>query len=376
MLLSDFDYELPPELIAQHPPAERGQSRLLVIPRRGPDSAGEAAAIRPLLQHRMFRDLPEYLRPGDCLVLNDTRVIPARLIGRRAGRVGGDLLNPPSGKVELLLLRQVGESDWEALGKPARRLRVGERIEFGQAVSAVPPTAGPAAALTAEVLAEGEEGLRTVRLEHDGPLLEVLDRLGQMPLPPYIRRPEPEHDDQARYQTVYAATPGAVAAPTAGLHFTDELLRQVEELGVRLARLTLHVGLGTFRPIQVERLDEHRMHAEWYEVSPDAAAAINAARQGGGRIIAAGTTVVRTLETVVDEVGIVHAGAGMTDLFIRPGVVFRAVDGMLTNFHLPRSSLLVMVAAFAGRERILAAYAEAIREGYRFYSYGDATLMV
>ena len=352
MLLSDFDYELPPELIAQHPPAERGQSRLLVIHRDdGP------------LQHRMFADLPEYLRPGDCLVLNDTRVIPARLIGRRARRVGADILDAPSGKVELLLLRQVGERDWEALGKPARRLRVGECVTFGTE-------------LTAEVIAGGSEGLRTVRLQHDGPLLEVLDRLGQMPLPPYIHREAPESEDKSRYQTVYAAVPGAAAAPTAGLHFTEGLLGQIEAMGVRLARLTLHVGLGTFRPIQVERLEDHRMHAEWYEVSPGAAETINAARRGGGRVIAAGTTVVRTLETAADGAGVIHAGSGMTELFISPGYQFRAVDGMLTNFHLPRSSLLVMVSAFAGRERVLAAYAEAVRQGYRFYSYGDATLMV
>ncbi|MCE5241291.1 tRNA preQ1(34) S-adenosylmethionine ribosyltransferase-isomerase QueA [bacterium] len=348
MLLSDFDYELPPELIAQHPPAERGQSRLLVIRRDGGPADG-----RPLLQHRVFADLPEYLRAGDCLVLNDTRVIPGRLVGRRA----------TGGQVELLLLRQVGERDWEALGKPARRLRVGECVTFGPD-------------LAAEIIAAGEEGLRTVRLQHDGPLLEVLDRLGQMPLPPYIHREAPESEDKSRYQTVYAAVPGAAAAPTAGLHFTKGLLRQIEAIGVRLARLTLHVGLGTFRPIQVQRLEDHRMHAEWYEVSPGAAATINAARQGGGRVIAAGTTVVRTLETVADETGVIHAGSGMTELFISPGYQFRAVDGMLTNFHLPRSSLLVMVSAFAGRERVLAAYVEAVRQGYRFYSYGDATLMV
>ena len=358
MLLSDFDYDLPAELIAQHPPAERGQSRLLVISRDGAP-----------LQHRTFRDLPEYLRPGDCLVLNDTRVIPARLIGCRLGRVGADVpdapghSDAPSGKVELLLLRQVGEGDWEALGKPARRLRVGERVTFGDE-------------LTAEVIAIGPEGLRTVRLQHDGPLLEVLDRLGQMPLPPYIHREAPEPEDRTRYQTVYAATPGAVAAPTAGLHFTPEVLARLASAEVRIVRLTLHVGLGTFRPIAVERLEDHQMHAEWYEVSPDAAAAVNEARQGGGRVIAAGTTVVRTLETVADEEGTIHPGSGMTDIFIKPGHVFRATDGMLTNFHLPRSSLLAMVAAFAGRERILEAYREAIRRQYRFYSYGDATLMV
>lgn len=356
MLLSEFDYHLPPELIAQHPSAERGQSRLLVIHRNG----GAAADGPPALDHRMFRDLPEYLKPGDCLVLNDTRVIPARLIGKRAG---ADVPDAPSGNTELLLLRQVGEHEWEALGRPARRLRMGTRVVFGEE-------------LTAEVVGIGEAGMRTVRLEHEAPLLEVLDRLGQMPLPPYIHREHPEGEDKTRYQTVYAAVPGAVAAPTAGLHFTPEILRQIEEKGVHLARLTLHVGLGTFRPIQVERLEDHRMHAEWYEVSEQAAEVINAARERGGRVIAAGTTVVRTLETAVDDRGVVHPGGGMTDIFIKPGFVFRAVDAMLTNFHLPRSSLLVMVSAFAGRERIMHAYQEAIRAGYRFYSYGDATLIV
>lgn len=342
MLLSDFDYDLPPELIAQHPPAERGQSRLLVIPHDG-----------GALQHRAFSDLPEYLRAGDCLVLNDTRVIPARLVGRRS----------TGGQVELLLLRQVGEREWEALGKPARRLRVGERVAFSPE-------------LTAEVVGAGEEGLRTVRLEFEGELLPLLDRLGQMPLPPYIHRDEPEAEDRTRYQTVYAAEPGAAAAPTAGLHFTSEMLARLEAMGVTLVRLTLHVGLGTFRPIAVERLEDHRMHAEWYQVSAAAAESINEARQAGGRIIAAGTTTVRTLETAAGEQGVIHAGSGMTDLFIKPGYVFRATDAMLTNFHLPKSSLLVMVAAFVGRERVLAAYQEAIRQGYRFYSYGDATLVI
>lgn len=342
MLLSEFDYELPPELIAQHPPEERGRSRLLVMPRDGGP-----------LQHRMFRDLPEYLRAGDCLVLNDTRVIPARLIGHR----------PTGGQVELLLLRPLGHDEWETLARPAKRLRVGERVEFGEA-------------LAAEIVAEGAEGLRVVRLEYQGDLLPILDQVGRMPLPPYIRREEPEGEDQARYQTVYAQQPGAVAAPTAGLHFTEEILAEIEARGVRIARLTLHVGLGTFRPIQVERLEDHVMHAEWYAVPHEAAETINGARAGGGRVIASGTTVVRTLETVVDADGVVQAGEGHTDIFISPGYKFRAIDAMLTNFHLPRSSLLVMVSAFAGRERVLAAYAEAIERGYRFYSYGDATLMV
>lgn len=342
MLVSDFDYHLPPKLIAQHPPPARGQSRLLVIPRDGGP-----------LQHRRFADLPEYLCCGDCLVLNDTRVLPARLVGRRAS----------GGQVELLLLRPVGEGLWEALCRPARRLRVGERIEFGPD-------------LTAQVMVAGEEGLRTVRLEHEGELLPVLERVGQMPLPPYIRREHPEAEDRSRYQTVYASTPGAVAAPTAGLHFTEELLQRIVASGVSITRLTLHVGLGTFRPITVERLEEHVMHAEWYRVPAEAAETINAVRAAGGRIVAVGTTVVRTLESVVDETGLVRAGEGSTNLFITPGFRFRAVDALLTNFHLSRSTLLVLVSAFAGRERILSAYQEAVARGYRFYSYGDATLLI
>jgi S-adenosylmethionine:tRNA ribosyltransferase-isomerase len=353
MLVSDFDYDLPPELIAQRPPERRGESRLLVIPRQGGP-----------LQHRAFADLPGYLRPGDCLVLNDTKVLPARLIGRRA----------TGGQVELLLLRPLGGGLWEALGKPARRLRVGERVSFGGGHAEGPTSVGPQA-LTAEIVGVGDEGLRTVRLEHEGDLLPLLEQVGQMPLPPYIRREHPETEDRARYQTVYADRPGAVAAPTAGLHFTDELLGRIEAMGVTTARLTLHVGLGTFRPMAVERLADHVMHAEWYRVPPPAAATINQARQTGGRIVAVGTTVVRTLETVVGDTGLIGPGEGTTDLFITPGFQFRAVDALLTNFHLPRSSLLVLVSAFAGRERILEAYHEAIAHGYRFYSYGDATLI-
>lgn len=369
MLVSDFDYHLPPDLIAQHPPAARGQSRLLVIPRSG-----------GTLEHRQFDDLPAYLRPGDCLALNDTKVLPARLLGHRA----------TGGQVELLLLRPVGDGLWEALARPAKRLRVGERVTF-TGRGGPPPTTGhpaacgcgPAAAgpsgealLTAEVVARGEEGLRTVRLEHAGELLPVLEQVGQMPLPPYIRRNSPEAEDTSRYQTVYAETPGAVAAPTAGLHFTPALLAEIAARGVTLARLTLHVGLGTFRPMAVERVADHVMHAEWYQVTAAAAATLNTARQAGGRVIAVGTTVTRTLESVVDQAGVIHAGEGMTDIFISPGFTFRAIDGLVTNFHLPRSSLLVLVSALAGRERILAAYAEAIAARYRFYSYGDATLII
>ncbi len=342
MLLSDFDYELPKELIAQHPPPQRGQSRLLVIPKAGGP-----------LQHRMFTDLPEYLKPGDCLVLNDTKVIPARLIGQRA----------TGGRVELLLLRQISDREWEALAKPARRLRPHERLIFSEE-------------LTAEIVAMGSEGRRIVRLDYEGDFWAVLERAGQTPLPPYIRRKKPEPQDRERYQTVYAAVPGAVAAPTAGLHFTPELLQEMERKGIRIARLTLHVGLGTFRPIQTENIENHRMHAEYYSVSERAAAIINETRAQQGRIVAVGTTVVRTLETIVDENERVRPGSGMTDLYITPGFVFRATDALITNFHLPRSSLLVLVAAFVGRERILEAYQEAIRRGYRFYSYGDATLII
>lgn len=342
MLLADFDYELPKELIAQHPPPQRGQSRLLVIPKAGGP-----------LQHRMFTDLPEYLEPGDCLVLNDTKVIPARLIGQRV----------TGGRVELLLLRQISDREWEALAKPARRLRLHERLIFGEE-------------LIAEIVAVGSEGRRIVRLDYEGDFWAVLERVGQMPLPPYIRRKKPEQLDRERYQTVYASVPGAVAAPTAGLHFTPKLIQEIERKGVKIARLTLHVGLGTFRPIQTENIEKHHMHAEYYSVSANAAAIINETRAQQGRIVAVGTTVVRTLETVVDAQGQIRPGFGMTDLYITPGFVFRATDALITNFHLPRSSLLVLVAAFVGRERILEAYQEAIQKGYRFYSYGDATLII
>lgn len=342
MLLSDFDYELPSQLIAQHPPAERGQSRLLVIPRAGGPC-----------QHRGFSELPAYLRPGDCLVLNDTKVIPARLVGYR----------PTGGQAEVLLLRPLAEGLWEALVRPGRRLRAGQTVEVS-------------AELSIEIMGEAAGGLRTVRLHHEGELLPLLDRVGLMPLPPYIHRDTPEPEDRDRYQTVYAATPGAAAAPTAGLHFTPELLATLEAQGVGIERLTLHVGLGTFRPVTVERLEDHVMHEEWYSLPATVAERLNRVRAAGGRLVAVGTTVVRTLETLADEQGLIHPGEGQTRLFITPGHVFRATDMLLTNFHLPRSSLLVLVSAFAGRERVLAAYREAIAEQYRFFSYGDATLLV
>ena len=328
MLTRDFDYELPEERIAQEP-APRGESRLLVLDAEGPE------------RHRRVRDLPALLRPGDLLVLNDTRVIPARLYGRRG-----------EGRMEVLLVEKLDEREWEALVRPGRRARPGTVIVFED--------------LSAEVIDKRED---RYRLRFSEPVEPHLDRLGHVPLPPYIHRPD-EASDRERYQTVFARTPGAIAAPTAGLHFSEELLEEIAAAGIGIARVTLHVGIGTFKPVSAERVEDHRMDRERYEVSEETAEAIRRIRESGGRIVAVGTTVVRTLESCGGE-----AGSGSTDLFITPGFRFRVVDVLLTNFHLPRSTLLMLVSAFAGRERVLAAYDEAIREGYRFYSYGDAMLL-
>jgi S-adenosylmethionine:tRNA ribosyltransferase-isomerase len=348
VLTRDFDYDLPAASIAQEP-APRGESRLLVLDRQGPE------------RHSRVRDLPRLLRPGDLLVLNDTRVIPARLYGRSAG----------GGKMEILLVERVAEREWEALVRPGRRARPGAVIAIEEG-------------LAAEVVDKREDGsFHRYRLRFSEPIEPHLDRLGHIPLPPYIHRPDTP-EDRERYQTVFARRPGAVAAPTAGLHFTEDLLRELEAAGVETARVTLHVGIGTFKPVAAERLAEHRMESERYEIGEEAAAAIRRARMSGRRIVAVGTTVVRTLEgaalATLAANGEVRAGSGATDLFIfpggpdSPGFRFQVVDALLTNFHLPRSTLLMLVSAFAGRERVLAAYGEAIREGYRFYSYGDAML--
>jgi S-adenosylmethionine:tRNA ribosyltransferase-isomerase len=342
MRTADFDYHLPPDRIAQHPVA-RGTSRMLVLERK-------SGAIA----HRDVTDLPEYLGPGDMMLANDTRVIPARLYARRStGRV-----------FELLLLRRVEGQVWEALLRPAARARPGERLELdnGDAVSAI------------ERL---EEGRWRVRFEPEL-TLAGLDRIGHTPLPPYIQRGSGElPTDRGDYQTVYAAEPGAVAAPTAGLHFNEEILESVRAAGAELAYLTLHVGLGTFRPVAVEQVEEHRMHSEWYRITDATAAAIRRALTEDRRIVCVGTTTVRALEGAIDAGGgRIAAGDSSTDLFITPGFRFRGTGALLTNFHLPRSTLLMMVSAFAGRERVLEAYEEAIREGYRFYSYGDAMLIV
>lgn len=340
----DFDYDLPPDRIAQRPAPRRDESRLLVL-----DRAHEGCV------HRLFRDLPEHISPGDVLVLNETRVFPARLRGTVRGR-----------RVEALLVRpDEGEGVWLAMLRPGRRLRAGDRIE----------TAGE---IVVEVLAGAvdEPGLRRIRLCAPGPALEALETEGEMPLPPYIRR-EADEDDRRRYQTVYARVPGAVAAPTAGLHFTPELLERIAASGARIVRGVLHVGPGTFRPVQEEDPRRHRMDGERYEWTPEAAGAVNEAIAAGRRVIAVGTTMARLLETVAAPEGRrVTSGSGWTDLFILPPHPFRIVDALVTNFHLPRSTLLMLVAAFAGRERILAAYAEAVREEYRFYSYGDAMLIL
>jgi len=341
MRLSDFDYELPPERIAQTPLEPRDSARLLVVPRSG-----------GAFEHRLFRDLPAYLRTGDVLVLNDTRVMPARLIGRRL---------PGGGKVELLLLRRLEADRWEALAGPGRKAKPGAELEFGDG------------RLRATVEASTESGGRVVRFAYAGVFEQVLDALGQMPLPPYIHVPL---QDRERYQTVYAREWGSAAAPTAGLHFTPELLQQIVGMGVDIVRLTLHVGLGTFRPVAAERIEEHQMHAEWCTVSPEAAERINAARAGGGRIVAVGTTAVRTLESFSGEDGRLRPGEGWTDIFIYPGYRFKAVDALVTNFHLPKSSLVMLVSALAGRERVLEAYRTAVAHEYRFFSFGDAMLIL
>lgn len=342
---ADFAYDLPPELIAQHPAARRDESRLMVIDR---ESGGIA--------HRHFYDVLEYLRPGDTLVVNDSKVIPARLYGHAEGR--------PEAAIELLLLRNHGLDRWETLVRPGKRARVGMRTVFGGGI------------LTAEVEEIAEEGNRIVRFDYDrekyANVYEILHEIGLMPLPPYITE---QLGDNSRYQTVYAREEGSAAAPTAGLHFTPELLEKIKAKEIAVAPVMLHVGLGTFRPVKAERVDEHIMHTEYFSVSEETAALINARRAAGGRVIAVGTTSCRTLESVTDEAGIVHPMSGDTGIFIFPGYRFKAVDALITNFHLPESTLLMLVSAFYDREKMLAAYRTAVEEKYRFFSFGDAMLI-
>ncbi len=339
MELHDFYYDLPQELIAQDPLSDRSSSRLMVMDR----ATGE-------IEHRVFRDIIDYLNPGDCLVINDTKVIPARLIGEREGT---------GAAIEVLLLkrREDMKDVWEVLVKPGKKARIGTRILFG------------GGKLVAEVIDIVEEGNRLIQFTYDGIFEEILDELGQMPLPPYITH---KLEDKNRYQTVYAKHEGSAAAPTAGLHFTNELLEQIQKKGIDIVRVTLHVGLGTFRPVKVENILEHHMHSEFYMVSQEAADKINKARQNGGRIICVGTTSCRTIESAAAEDGTLKACSGWTEIFIYPGYKFKILDALITNFHLPESTLLMLVSALAGRENVLAAYKTAVEEKYRFFSFGDA----
>ena len=349
MKKQDFYFELPQELIAQDPLEDRSSSRLLVMDKE----TGE-------WKHEVFRNVTQYLRAGDCLVINDTKVIPARLIGTRivSGETRpGFMPGEPGAQIELLLLKRRENDIWETLVKPGRKAKPGTIIEFGGGL------------LRAEVLDIVEEGNRLVKFYYHGIFEEILDRLGQMPLPPYITH---VLQDKNRYQTVYAKYEGSAAAPTAGLHFTGELLAKIEAMGVTIAHVTLHVGLGTFRPVKEEDILDHHMHSEFYRVLPEEAEKINRTKREGGRIICVGTTSCRTVESAADEDGFVKPGEGDTEIFIYPGYRFKVLDCLITNFHLPESTLLMLVSALAGREHVLAAYAEAVREGYRFFSFGDA----
>ncbi len=338
---SDFYFDLPQELIAQDPLEDRSSSRLLMLDR----DTGQT-------RHEIFHNIPQYLRPGDCLVLNNTKVIPARLLGEREGT---------GAHVEVLLLKRREKDVWETLVKPGKKCRPGTELIFGEGL------------LRGQVLETVEEGNRLIRFTYHGIWEEVLDQLGEMPLPPYITH---KLQDKSRYQTVYARYEGSAAAPTAGLHFTRELLEAIREMGVEIAYVTLHVGLGTFRPVKEENVLEHHMHSEYYQVTQEAAQQINAAKAAGGRIICVGTTSCRTLESAADENGQVRPGCGDTEIFIYPGYRFRVLDGLITNFHLPESTLVMLVSALAGRERVLSAYEEAVRERYRFFSFGDAMFVV
>ncbi len=394
LTLEDFDYHLPPALIAQVPPSDRAGSRMIALDR-----------ATGTFQDAYFRELPERLNPGDVLVVNNSRVLPARLFGHRAG-----LRSQPIGKrnpsrheyltspIEVLLARQLDERTWEALVKPGRKVRTGERLVFeseppfdrlrvpsgaegrpkgsGPSAPSEPDSPSTAPPLEAEVIGRGEFGLRVLQFPEGVPVTKMIEKVGHIPLPPYIRRPDQDEDRQ-RYQTVYAREPGSVAAPTAGLHFTEEMLSALDRRGIERVEITLHVGLGTFQPIHEDKIEKHQMHPERFEVAPHAADRLNLALREKRRIVAVGTTTVRTLEHLaMQHGGRIERGGGETRLFILPGFEFRVIGGLLTNFHLPRTTLLMLIAAFAGREPVLAAYNHAVRERYRFYSYGDCMLIL
>ena len=341
MKRQDFYYDLPEELIAQDPLEDRSSSRLLVLDK-------ETGAT----SHHIFKEITGYLKEGDCLVINDTKVIPARLIGAKEGT---------GAKIEILLLKRKENNIWETLVKPGKKAKVGTRIVFGEGL------------LVGEVVGIVEEGNRLVKFEYEGIFEEILDQLGQMPLPPYITH---QLEDKNRYQTVYAKHTGSAAAPTAGLHFTPELLKEIEEKGIDIARVTLHVGLGTFRPVKVDEITDHHMHSEFYQVDEEAAEKINRAKDSGHRVICVGTTSCRTIESAADETGHLKPTSGWTEIIIYPGYKFKILDGLITNFHLPESTLIMLVSALAGREHVLAAYEEAVQERYRFFSFGDAMLII
>lgn len=340
MNVKDYDYDLPEELIAQDPLEDRSSSRLMVLDHQTGD-----------VEHRHFTDILEYLHPGDCLVINNTKVIPARLFGVK---------EDTQAKIEVLLLKRKENDIWETLVKPGKKAKPGTKLVFGDGL------------LTAEVVDVVEEGNRLIQFHYDGIFEEILDQLGQMPLPPYITH---QLKDKNRYQTVYAKYDGSAAAPTAGLHFTKELLQKVKDMGVDIAEVTLHVGLGTFRPVKVENVLDHHMHSEFYMVSQEAADKINRAKESGHRVIAVGTTSTRTLEAAADENGRLHETSGWTEIFIYPGYQFKVIDALITNFHLPQSTLVMLVSALAGREHVLHAYEIAVKERYRFFSFGDAMLI-
>ena len=337
MRKEDFYFDLPEELIAQDPLEDRSSSRLLVLDK-------ETGKV----EHHVFWEIIDYLQEGDCLVINDTKVIPARLIGSKIGT---------DAKIEVLLLKRKENDVWETLVKPGKKAKVGTRISFGDGL------------LVGEVVDIVEEGNRLIHFEYEGIFEEILDQLGQIPLPPYITH---QLEDKNRYQTVYAKHSGSAAAPTAGLHFTPELLKEIEEKGVQIARVTLHVGLGTFRPVKVDNILEHHMHSEFYQIDEEAAEKINRAKESGHRVICVGTTSCRTIESAADKNGKLHATNGWTEIFIYPGYEFKVLDCLITNFHLPESTLVMLVSALAGREQVLSAYEEAVKEKYRFFSFGDA----
>ncbi|MCG7338528.1 tRNA preQ1(34) S-adenosylmethionine ribosyltransferase-isomerase QueA [Staphylococcus sp. ACRSN] len=341
MDIEAFDYHLPETLIAQTPLKNRDESRLLVLGKHSGD-----------IEHRQFKNVIEYLNEGDTLVLNDTRVMPARLFG---------LKEDTGAKVEMLMLTQIEGNDWEVLLKPAKRIKVGNKLSFGEGK------------IIAECIEELDQGGRIMRLYYDGILQERLDELGEMPLPPYIKE---RLDDQERYQTVYAKESGSAAAPTAGLHFTDELLQQIKDKGINIAFVTLHVGLGTFRPVSVDNIDDHEMHSEYYQINQKTADLLNATKENGKRIISVGTTSTRTLETIMQSNDTFVAQSGWTDIFIYPGFEYKAIDGLITNFHLPKSTLVMLVSAFSSRDYIIKAYQEAVDLKYRFFSFGDAMLII